>query len=59
MPNSGRSLIHLNLMTLTPGTAQEFKKKFEIPILRSRDADASDAEHLKGKEKLQEVSACL
>ena len=37
------------------GTAQEFKKKFENPILRGRDADATDGEHLKGKEKLREV----
>lgn len=37
------------------GTASEFKKRFELPILRGRDADATDAEHQKGKEKLQEV----
>ncbi|ESO03390.1 hypothetical protein HELRODRAFT_157121 [Helobdella robusta] len=37
------------------GTAQEFKKKFETPILRGRDADASESDHLKGKEKLQEL----
>ncbi|KAJ8305909.1 hypothetical protein KUTeg_016454 [Tegillarca granosa] len=40
------------------GTAQEFKKKFETPILRGRDADATDAEHKKGKEKLLEVVCC-
>lgn len=39
------------------GTAQEFKRRFENPILRGRDADASDSEHKKGQEKLQEVSA--
>ena len=37
------------------GTASEFKRRFELPILRGRDADATDAEHMKGKEKLQEV----
>lgn len=37
------------------GTAQEFKRRFETPILRGRDADASDDEHKKGEEKLQEV----
>jgi hypothetical protein len=40
------------------GTASEFKKRFELPILRGRDADATDAEHQKGKEKLQEVRNC-
>ena len=34
----------------------EFKKKFENPILRGRDADASDADHKKGTEKLVEVN---
>ena len=29
------------------GTAQEFRKRFENPILRGRDADASDADHQK------------
>ena len=38
------------------GTAQEFKKKFETPILRGRDADASDKVKEKGQEKLQEVN---
>lgn len=37
------------------GTAQEFKKRFETPILRGRDADATDEDHRKGEEKLQEV----
>lgn len=34
----------------------EFKKKFENPILRGRDADASDADHKRGTEKLVEVN---
>ena len=37
------------------GTVSEFKRKFENPILRGRDADASDADHKKGAEKLAEV----
>ena len=35
----------------------EFKKKFENPILRGRDADASDADHKRGTEKLVEVNS--
>ncbi|XP_075037659.1 DNA repair and recombination protein RAD54-like [Mixophyes fleayi] len=45
------------------GTAQEFKKRFEVPILKGRDADASDADRDKGEEKLKElisvVNRCL
>ena len=37
------------------GTVSEFKKNFETPILRGRDASASDAVQKKGNEKLQEV----
>ena len=37
------------------GTVSEFKRKFENPILQSRDADASDAQQKKGEEKLAEV----
>ncbi|XP_055996293.1 DNA repair and recombination protein RAD54-like [Ostrea edulis] len=38
------------------GTAQEFKKRFETPILRGRDADASNDDHKKGQLKLQELA---
>ncbi|XP_010870626.1 DNA repair and recombination protein RAD54-like [Esox lucius] len=45
------------------GTAQEFKKRFEVPILKGRDADASDKDRLAGEEKLKElisiVNRCL
>ncbi|KAI4886621.1 hypothetical protein NFI96_012739 [Prochilodus magdalenae] len=45
------------------GTAQEFKKRFEIPILKGRDADASDKDRAVGEEKLREligiVNRCL
>ncbi|XP_018116352.1 DNA repair and recombination protein RAD54-like [Xenopus laevis] len=45
------------------GTAQDFKKRFEIPILKGRDADASAADRQKGEEKLKEligvVNRCL
>ncbi|XP_064186715.1 DNA repair and recombination protein RAD54-like [Anguilla rostrata] len=45
------------------GTAQEFKKRFEVPILKGRDADASDKDRQRGEEKLKEligiVNRCL
>ena len=41
------------------GTVSEFRKKFENPILRGRDADASDAQHKKGAEKLAEVRSFI
>ncbi|XP_060071052.1 DNA repair and recombination protein RAD54-like [Ylistrum balloti] len=41
------------------GTALEFKRKFETPILRGRDAAASDLEHKKGEEKLAELAAIV
>uniref|UniRef100_A0A3Q2QGY8 RAD54 like n=1 Tax=Fundulus heteroclitus TaxID=8078 RepID=A0A3Q2QGY8_FUNHE len=45
------------------GTAQEFKKRFELPILKGRDADASNRERQEGEEKLKElisiVNRCL
>lgn len=45
----------LSIVLLFSGTAQEFKRKFEAPILRGRDSTATDAEHARGQEKLQEV----
>uniref|UniRef100_A0A3B5MB00 Helicase ATP-binding domain-containing protein n=1 Tax=Xiphophorus couchianus TaxID=32473 RepID=A0A3B5MB00_9TELE len=45
------------------GTAQEFKKRFELPILKGRDADASNRDREEGEEKLKElisiVNRCL
>ena len=41
------------------GSISEFRRKFENPILRSRDADASDDTKKKGEEKLAEVSKIL
>jgi len=38
------------------GTSQEFRKRFENPILRGRDADATDSEHQRGIEKQQEMA---
>ena len=38
------------------GTAQEFKKRFETPILRGRDADGTDEDHKIGNERLQEMA---
>lgn len=45
------------------GTAHEFKKHFELPILKSRDAAASEADRQRGEERLREligiVNRCL
>ena len=41
------------------GTSQEFRRRFENPILRGRDADASDEDHKKGVEKLEEMAAIV
>ncbi|KAJ2658765.1 DNA-dependent ATPase protein rad54 [Coemansia sp. RSA 1200] len=38
------------------GSPQEFRKRFELPILRGRDALASDAEQLAGDAKLAELN---
>ncbi|XP_076069570.1 DNA repair and recombination protein RAD54-like okr isoform X2 [Oratosquilla oratoria] len=48
------SLIHFVNAGLL-GTAQEFRKKYENPILRGRDADASTKDHETGKERLEEL----
>ncbi|KLU84539.1 DNA repair protein rhp54 [Magnaporthiopsis poae ATCC 64411] len=37
------------------GTRLEFRKRFEIAILRGRDADASESERAKGDERLKEL----
>lgn len=37
------------------GTAKEFRKRYELPILKSRDSEASDKEHQVGKERLEEL----
>ena len=42
-------------MVVDEGTATEFRRRFELPILKGRDAAATDAEHERGKQKLQEV----
>ncbi|XP_059099415.1 DNA repair and recombination protein RAD54-like isoform X1 [Tigriopus californicus] len=41
------------------GTANEFRRKFENPILRGRDADAVAEDIKKGTEKLQELAAIV
>lgn len=41
------------------GTAQEFKRRFENPILRGRDAAATDKDQQIGKEKLEELIAIV
>uniref|UniRef100_A0A4W4EK99 RAD54 like n=1 Tax=Electrophorus electricus TaxID=8005 RepID=A0A4W4EK99_ELEEL len=56
------SLVHF-VNTGILGTAQEFKRRFEFPILKGRDADASDRDRCAGEEKLKElisvVNRCL
>lgn len=37
------------------GTRVEFRKQFEIPILRGRDADGTEEERKKGDERLKEL----
>lgn len=41
------------------GSRLEFRKRFEIPILRGRDADASEAERQRGDECLAELLATV
>ncbi|TLS23424.1 uncharacterized protein PpBr36_06686 [Pyricularia pennisetigena] len=41
------------------GTRLEFRKRFELPILRGRDADASEKEREKGDECLKELLALV
>ena len=38
------------------GTSLEFRKRFANPILRGREADATDGEHTRGIEKQQEMA---
>lgn len=41
------------------GSSGEFRKRFENPILRGRDSAATDADHKKGKERLEELIAIV
>lgn len=41
------------------GTRQDFRKQYELPILKGRDADGSDADHQKGNERLAELLALV
>ena len=41
------------------GTTSEFKRRFENPILRGRDAGASDRDTRLGKERLAELAAIV
>ncbi|XP_047645154.1 DNA repair and recombination protein RAD54-like isoform X4 [Phacochoerus africanus] len=56
------SLVHFVNSGLL-GTAHEFKKRFELPILKGRDAAASEEDRRLGEERLREltsiVSRCL
>lgn len=52
------SLVHFVNVGLL-GTAAEFRRRFEVPILRGRDAEATDDEQKAGEAKLQEVECEL
>lgn len=52
------SLLHF-VNTGILGTTSEFKRKFEGPILRGRDAFASDKETALGQERLAELAALV
>ncbi|KOS15548.1 dna repair and recombination protein rad54 [Malassezia pachydermatis] len=41
------------------GNRNEFRKRFELDILRGRDAESTDAVQQKGREKLQELSGLV
>lgn len=41
------------------GTAAEFRKRFEIPIIRGRDSAATEAEQKIGQEKLTELASIV
>ena len=41
------------------GSSADFRKRFENPILRGRDADATDEDHKKGIERLEEMASIV
>ena len=41
------------------GTAAEFRKRFEIPIIRGRDSSATEADQKIGNEKLLELASIV
>lgn len=41
------------------GTAAEFRKRFEIPIIKGRDSMATDADQKAGNEKLLELASVV
>jgi SNF2 family DNA or RNA helicase len=41
------------------GTNADFRKKYELPILRGRDADATEIQRIKGEECLAELGALV
>ena len=52
------SLLHF-VNTGILGTTSEFKRKFETPILRGRDASATDKDTKIGQEKLIELASIV
>lgn len=47
------------LFSTKSGTANEFRRRFENPILRGRDADATDDAHKIGTERLAELATLV
>lgn len=52
------SLVHFVCPQLL-GSSSEFRKHFENPILKGRDAAATDADHKRGQERLEELIALV
>lgn len=52
------SLVHFVNSGLL-GTAHEFKKRFELPILKGRDAAASEEDRRLGEERLRELTSIV
>ena len=48
-------VLNTQIFCCISGSVSEFRKKFENPILKGRDSEASDVQKHKGEEKLAEV----
>ena len=61
----GRLVLPLEVIVVSPlptthtGTTLEFKRRFETPILRGRDASASDKETRLGEERVSELASIV
>lgn len=57
--NGDDDTIIFNSLPNASGSAGEFRRRFENPILRGRDADATDEDHKIGKERLAELATLV